>query len=78
MNGLVDDVKQAFRNLRRSLNLWVSGAVVLALGVGATTAIFALIDTVVLRPRDFRPSDSLDVWPALGVTRGERSCRTAL
>ena len=47
---LVQDVRHACRRLRKSRRFTVSAALTLALGIGATTAVFAVLDTVVLRP----------------------------
>src|SRR5687767_9694472 len=59
MITVLQDIRYAVRSFRSARAIWISGAVVLAIGTGATTAIFSLIDFVVLRPRDFTPSDSL-------------------
>ena len=48
MDTLVQDIRFGWRLLRRSPGFTVSA--VLALGVGATTAVFSVLDGVVLRP----------------------------
>ena len=48
MDTLVQDIRFGWRLLRRSPGFTVSA--VLALGVGATTAVFSVLDRVVLRP----------------------------
>jgi hypothetical protein len=47
---LVQDIRHAFRQLRRSKRFTASAALTLALGIGATTAVFAVLHTVVLQP----------------------------
>jgi len=49
MSDLSGDLRYAFRGLRRSPLFAVIAVLTLALGIGATTAIFTLIDQVVLR-----------------------------
>ena len=49
MSDLSGDLRYAVRGLRRSPLFAVIAVLTLALGIGATTAIFTLIDQVVLR-----------------------------
>src|SRR5260370_36138796 len=46
---LVQDARHAFRQLLNAKGFTVSAALMLALGVGASTVVFAVRDTVVLR-----------------------------
>jgi putative ABC transport system permease protein len=54
-----DDVKAAFRGLRSSKGVTIAALVVLTLGIGATTAIFSVVDAVVLRALPFDEHDRL-------------------
>src|SRR5580693_551684 len=57
------DLRYAFR-LLRSKPLFTIGIVsTLTLGIGASTAIFSVVDTVMLKPLPFRDPDRL-VWVA--------------
>ena len=74
MNGILQDVRFAFRHLWQR-PLW-SGMIiaVLALGIGANTAMFSGYDAWVLRPLDFRAPEQLvavrESQPALGRSAG--------
>jgi putative ABC transport system permease protein len=58
VDGLLQDLRTALRSLRRSPALAAAAIVVLALGVGASAAIFAFVDKMLLRPFPF-PADRL-------------------
>ncbi|HXY06374.1 MAG TPA: ABC transporter permease [Terriglobales bacterium] len=49
----------AFRQLRKTPGLTLTVILTLALGIGATTAIFSLVEGVLLRPLPFRDPDRL-------------------
>src|SRR5688572_15499358 len=63
---MLDDLKAAFRSLRSSKTFTVVALAVLTLGIGATTAIFSVVDAVVLRGLPFDEHDRL-------VAVGQRS-----
>jgi hypothetical protein len=54
-----DDVRAALRSLRASKSFTVVALAVLTLGMGATTAIFSVVDAVVLRRLPFDEHDRL-------------------
>jgi hypothetical protein len=59
MHALAQDLRFAFRQLRKSLGFTLTVIVTLALGIGATTAIFSLVEGVLLRPLPFNHPDRL-------------------
>lgn len=56
---LVQDLKYAFRSLRRTPGFAITAILVAALGIGATTATFSIADHVLLRPLPFDDPDRL-------------------
>lgn len=59
VEDLSRDVRYAFRSLARTPGFTVAGVLVLALGIGATTAIFSAVRTVVFRPLPFTEPERL-------------------
>jgi macrolide transport system ATP-binding/permease protein len=56
---VLQDLRFALRQLRRSPGLALIAILVLALGIGASTAIFAFVDAVLIRPLPYADSNRL-------------------
>ena len=65
--GLVGDFRFAWRQWRRSPSFAAIAILTLGLGAGAATAIFSVVDTVLLRPLPYRqPQQLITMWEANG------------
>jgi putative ABC transport system permease protein len=57
--GILQDVRYALRSLRSTPGFTVAALLILTLGIGASTAIFSVVDAVVLRGLPFEEHDRL-------------------
>ena len=59
MHDLIADFRHAARSLRSHLVFTATAVLTLALGIGATTTIYGIVDGIVLRPLSFPNADRL-------------------
>ena len=73
MQTWVQDFRYALRMLRKNIGLTVVMAASLAIGIGANSAIFSVVDALLLRPLPYpQPGRLAAVWlhsPGIGILR---------
>src|SRR5437870_8094868 len=65
MNSLFNDIRYGVRSLLKRPAFTAVAVITLALGIGANTAIFSVVNTLLLRPLPFKePARLVQVWEA--------------
>src|ERR1700730_6481957 len=76
MSGFVQDVRYAFRQLRKSPGFTATAVLTLTLGIGANTAIFGLLDQALLRSLPVKEPERLVLLRYSGINTGRLSSRS--
>ena len=67
VDELRQDITLGWRSLRRSPGFTLTAVIVIALGIGATTALFSVLSAVLLRPLPYPDADRLvEIWTTTG------------
>ena len=78
MNDFISDIKHSIRMFRNSPGFTMTAIAALALGIAATTAIFSIVNAVLLRPLPVRDPDRFVILMTRGVNqRGETGINPA-
>jgi predicted permease len=71
IESLIADLRFGLRSLRRSPGFTMVCVLTLALGIGANTAVFSMVNALLLHPYNFRNLDALvRVWDDRGIDEG--------
>ena len=70
MDRFLQDLRYALRQLTKAPAFTVTALVTLALGIGANTAIYSLLDQVMLRSLPVQDPEQLVMLKATGSDRG--------
>jgi putative ABC transport system permease protein len=73
MDNLLQDIRYGIRTLTRQPGFAATAILTLALGIGATTAIFSVVNAVVLRPMPFDAPDRIMVVTNTNLKTGARN-----
>ncbi|HEY7160873.1 MAG TPA: hypothetical protein VH815_06410, partial [Acidobacteriota bacterium] len=63
MNSIMQDIRYSIRMLGKNRSFFVFVLLILGIGVGANTALYSLINAVLLKPLSFaKPDQLVTLW----------------
>ena len=72
MNTLLQDLRYSVRSLAKTPGFFAAAVLSLAIGIGANTAVFSIVDALLLRPLPYKDAERLVIlWnrsPGLNIT----------
>ena len=75
LDSLRQDLRHTLRSLKRDRGFALVAVLILGVGIGANTAVFSVVNTILLRPLPFQDAQQL-VWIAPPPTNCGFSCET--
>ena len=73
----LQDLRHAFRQLRRAPSFTATVVLTLAVGIGLNAAIFTIVDCVLLRPLGYRDADRIYSIDSRNLTNGRTVAKSA-
>jgi hypothetical protein len=73
-SAMIADWRQAFRSLRRSPTFATTAIATLSFGIGATSAIFTIVNAALFKPLPYPNPEELVVLATLRCVRPQGSC----
>jgi putative ABC transport system permease protein len=75
LDSILQDLGYTLRSLKRDRGFAIVAVLILGVGIGANTAVFSVVNTILLRPLPFQNPQQL-VWIAPPATKCGFSCET--